>query len=170
MYYDDGGKETLQLSMQTVRWGPVPAPGARERMLKLVAEETERAKNEKGKKKSGGGGGEEEEEEAAAVGEADRAAASQPAATTTSGSRATRAALVAVAQGARVDGQVPGRRRQVALRGPPRRGIRIVRRARGKVRIERERERGVARAAGHGPRFPPRYDVWARRRRSPNRC
>jgi hypothetical protein len=55
VYYDDGGKETLQLSMQTVRWGPTPQPGARERMLKLAAEETERAKNEKGKKKSGGG-------------------------------------------------------------------------------------------------------------------
>ena len=27
VYYDDGGKETLQLSMQTVRWGPTPQPG-----------------------------------------------------------------------------------------------------------------------------------------------
>ena len=96
VYYDDGGKEKLQLSMQTVRWGPAPAPGARERMLKLVAEETERAKNEKGKKKSGGGGGGRGGGGGGGGrrgGETDRVQpAAQPAATTTSGSRATRAA------------------------------------------------------------------------------
>jgi SWI/SNF-related matrix-associated actin-dependent regulator of chromatin subfamily A member 5 len=37
LFYDDGGKETLQLSMQTVRWGPPPAPGARARVEKEAA-------------------------------------------------------------------------------------------------------------------------------------
>ncbi len=37
LFYDDGGKETLQLSMQTVRWGPLPKPGAREKVEKEAA-------------------------------------------------------------------------------------------------------------------------------------
>ena len=56
--YDDGGRETLQLSMQTVRWGPTPAPGARERILKEAAAlNAAAAANPKSKKKGGGGGG-----------------------------------------------------------------------------------------------------------------
>ena len=56
VYYDDGGKEVLQLSMQTVRWGPLPPPGARERIQTEVAKAAATAST-LSKKKSGGGGG-----------------------------------------------------------------------------------------------------------------
>ena len=55
--YDDGGKETLQLSMQTVRWGPPPVPGARERIEKEAAAYNAQQAIANKKKKGGGGGG-----------------------------------------------------------------------------------------------------------------
>jgi hypothetical protein len=63
VYYDDGGKEVLQLSMQTVRWGPVPQPGAREKVEAEVAAVAQAAaaagggEGRKGSKRKGGGGG-----------------------------------------------------------------------------------------------------------------
>ena len=43
--------------MQAVRWGPTPAPGARERILKEAAALNAAAAAKKSKKKGGGGGG-----------------------------------------------------------------------------------------------------------------
>ena len=58
LFYDDGGKETLQLSMQTVRWGPPPLPGAREKVEKEAAEYLlKNPTGSKSKKKGGGGMG-----------------------------------------------------------------------------------------------------------------
>ena len=58
LFYDDGGKETLQLSMQTVRWGPPPGPGARARVEKeAAAYALANPPGSKSKKKGGGGGG-----------------------------------------------------------------------------------------------------------------
>ena len=58
LFYDDGGKETLQLSMQTVRWGPPPAPGARARVEKeAAAYALANPPGSKSKKKGGGSGG-----------------------------------------------------------------------------------------------------------------
>ena len=60
LFYDDGGKETLQLSMQTVRWGPPPAPGARARARvekEAAAYALANPPGSKSKKKGGGGGG-----------------------------------------------------------------------------------------------------------------
>ena len=58
LFYDDGGKETLQLSMQTVRWGPPPAPGARARVEKeAAAYALANPPGSKSKKKGAGSGG-----------------------------------------------------------------------------------------------------------------
>jgi SWI/SNF-related matrix-associated actin-dependent regulator of chromatin subfamily A member 5 len=56
VYYDDGGKEVLRLSMQTVRWGPVPGPGAREKMMAVAAAAAGGGDGKKGGKKKSGGG------------------------------------------------------------------------------------------------------------------
>ena len=57
VYYDDGGKEVLQLSMQTVRWGPLPPPGAREKIEAAAAAAGAGGGDGKkgGKKKTSGG-------------------------------------------------------------------------------------------------------------------